>query len=270
PLWLKPFSSVKKSALLRTSEVAPMTVGSRRRPGACVLFFVALAVGAYLFPQVWRRGSSNAALEGAESQDKGQGHQGTLPAFKLGPIKNLKALSSAEAALLEDGKLVLRQEEDPTRGKGLAVRDMAATPDDVMEELIDFKGYQKKVSMCSKCTVYDQQKLKKGLEKVKVEMSSTIIPGFSFNCYFDHTIDKKGHSMIWSLDYDKRSDVDDIQGMWYVEKHPTKDGWSRVYYQIDMRLKYRIPSMLYRALSKSSLTSAVSWVKDHSEKRATR
>ena len=59
---------------------------------------------------------------------------------------------------------MLRQVEDPTRGKagastraarvclvlhvlawqGLAVRDMAATPDDVMEELLDFEHYTKK------------------------------------------------------------------------------------------------------------------------------
>eukprot|EP00435_Cladocopium_sp_Y103_P021960 s907_g5.t1 len=124
------------------------------------------------------------------------------------------------------------------------------------------------VAMCSKSVVYGTKKLKGGKEQVKVEMSSTIIPGFSFNCFFDHTVDRKGHSMIWSLDYDRRSDVDDIKGMWYVAPHPTKEGWSRVYYQIDMRLRYRVPGVLYRALSRSSLSSAVSWVKDCSEKRA--
>ncbi|CAE7470682.1 unnamed protein product [Symbiodinium necroappetens] len=166
-----------------------------------------------------------------------QGHRGTLPAFKLGPVENLKPLTSSEEKTLEQGKLVLRQEEDPTRGKGLAIRDMAATPDDVMEELLDFSTYKKKVAMCSSSIVYGRKKLRGGKEQIKVEMSSTIIPGFSFHCYFDHTADRKGHSMIWSLDYDRRSDVDDIKGMWYVEPHPTKEGWSRVYYQIDMRLR---------------------------------
>ena len=145
---------------------------------------------------------------------------------------------------------------------------MAATPDDVMEELLDFSTYKKKVAMCSSSIVYGRKKLRGGKEQIKVEMSSTIIPGFSFHCYFDHTADRKGHSMIWSLDYDRRSDVDDIKGMWYVEPHPTKEGWSRVYYQIDMRLRYKIPGVLYRALSSSSLSNAVSWVKDYSERRA--
>mmetsp|Transcript_2398 Transcript_2398/g.4383 ORF Transcript_2398/g.4383 Transcript_2398/m.4383 type:complete len:252 (-) Transcript_2398:56-811(-) len=211
-----------------------------------------------------------ASKDGEVSSDGAHEHRGSLPPFKLGPVQNFKALSAAELQTLEDGKLVLRQEEDPTRGKGLAVRDMAAKPEDVMQELVDFKSYAKKVAMCSKSTVYGQNKLGGGKEQVKVEMSSTILPGWSFHCYFDHTVDMKGRSMIWSLDYDKRSDVDDIQGMWYVEQHPSKEGWSRVYYQIDMRMRYKVPGVLYRALSKSSLSSAVSWVKDHSERRATR
>lgn len=201
---------------------------------------------------------------------EGHGHRGSLPKFQLGPPTNMKALSADELRQLEAGSLVLRQEEDSTRGKGLAIRDMHATPDDVMTELLDFSNYKKKVAMCSKSIVYGTSSLSGGKEQVKVEMSSTILPGFSFNCYFDHTVDRKRKSLIWSLDYDRKSDVDDIKGMWYVEKHPTKPGWSRVFYQIDMRLRYRIPSVLYRALAKSSLSSAVSWVKDFSERRAAR
>mmetsp|Transcript_38522 Transcript_38522/g.78888 ORF Transcript_38522/g.78888 Transcript_38522/m.78888 type:complete len:249 (-) Transcript_38522:76-822(-) len=243
---------------------------TRCRSGLCVkclAFVLVLAAAALLLPLVLK----TSEPEVADEEGKGgpaQGHRGTLPTFKLGPVENLKPLTSSEEKTLEQGKLVLRQEEDPTRGKGLAIRDMAATPDDVMEELLDFSTYKKKVAMCSSSIVYGRKKLRGGKEQIKVEMSSTIIPGFSFHCYFDHTADRKGHSMIWSLDYDRRSDVDDIKGMWYVEPHPTKEGWSRVYYQIDMRLRYKIPGVLYRALSSSSLSNAVSWVKDYSERRA--
>jgi len=229
---------------------------------------VVLALALVALGLFWHVSSSPQEEAPLEPGAPAQGHRGTLPAFKLGPIEHLKALSASEEQTLEEGKLVLRQEEDPTRGKGLAIRDMAATPDDVMEELLDFSHYNKKVAMCSKSIVYGTKKLKGGKEQVKVEMSSTILPGWSFNCYFDHTVDRKGYSMIWSLDYDRRSDVDDIKGMWYVAPHPTKEGWSRVFYQIDMRLRYRVPGVLYRALSRSSLSSAVSWVKDYSEKRA--
>ena len=244
---------------------------TRCRSSLCVkslAFVLVLASAALLLPLVLK--SSEPEVAGEDGDGPAQGHRGTLPAFKLGPVENLKPLTAAEEKTLEQGKLVLRQEEDPTRGKGLAIRDMAATPDDVMEELLDFSTYKKKVAMCSSSIVYGRKKLRGGKEQVKVEMSSTIIPGFSFHCYFDHTADRKGHSMIWSLDYDRRSDVDDIQGMWYVEPHPTKEGWSRVYYQIDMRLRYKIPGVLYRALSSSSLSNAVSWVKDYSERRASK
>lgn len=227
----------------------------------------AVAVAVLLGPKVL---SGPAAEEQEGDSSKSHEHRGVLPPFKLGPIQNFKELSAAELETLAAGKLVMRQEEDPTRGKGLAVRDMAAKPEDVMQELVDFKNYAKKVSMCSKSTVYARSGAGRGKERVKVEMSSTILPGWYFNCYFDHTVDVKGRSMIWSLDYDKRSDLDDVQGMWYVAPHPSKEGWSRVYYQIDMRLRYKVPGVLYRALSKSSLSSAVSWVKDHSERRSKR
>eukprot|EP00933_Yihiella_yeosuensis_P084060 TRINITY_DN98423_c0_g1_i1.p1 TRINITY_DN98423_c0_g1~~TRINITY_DN98423_c0_g1_i1.p1 ORF type:complete len:249 (+),score=52.55 TRINITY_DN98423_c0_g1_i1:59-805(+) len=244
---------------------------ARRCKKRYLFLVLSLLLGYAFFKQALPNSDDDVEGDGEATGSAGaHPHRGTLPAFKLGPIPNFQGFSEAEARALEEGQLVLRQQEDTTRGKGLAVRDMECSPDDVMQELVDFGTYNKKVSMCSKSTVYGKNKLSGGKEQIKVDMSSTILPGFSFNCYFDHTIDMKGHSMIWSLDYDRKSDVDDIQGMWYVEKHPTKEGWCRVFYQIDMSLGYKIPAMVYRALAKSSLSNAVSWVKSYSEQRAKR
>eukprot|EP00435_Cladocopium_sp_Y103_P047781 s132_g14.t1 len=107
---------------------------------------VVLALAACAALGLWQVSSKPQEEAPLEPGAPAQGHRGTLPAFKLGPIEHLKALSASEEQTLEDGKLVLRQEEDPTRGKGLAIRDMAATPDDVMEELLDFSNYKKKAT----------------------------------------------------------------------------------------------------------------------------
>ena len=46
-----------------------------------------------------------------------------------------------------------------------------------------------------------------------------------------HVTPKKG-AVTWQLDPDKTSDFVDVQGQWYVAKHPTKQGWSRVWYRL--------------------------------------
>lgn len=40
--------------------------------------------------------------------------------------------------------------------------------------------------------------------------------------YYDHTYVPEDDSVIWSLDYEKYSDFDDVAGHWHLEDHPTK------------------------------------------------
>ena len=40
--------------------------------------------------------------------------------------------------------------------------------------------------------------------------------------HYDHTYVPEDDSVIWSLDYEKYSDFDDVAGHWHLEDHPSK------------------------------------------------
>ena len=40
--------------------------------------------------------------------------------------------------------------------------------------------------------------------------------------YYEHTYAPDKDSLVWRLDYNKRSDFDDVAGHWHLEDHPSK------------------------------------------------
>jgi hypothetical protein len=71
--------------------------------------------------------------------------------------------------------------------------------------------------------------------------------------------------LVWTLDYDKTSDFDDVVGHWHVEPHPKKPDCTRVFYACDIKLAGAVPKPVVGFLSKSALKIATSWVKKNSE-----
>ena len=72
--------------------------------------------------------------------------------------------------------------------------------------------------------------------------------------------------MVWTLDYDKTSDFDDVSGHWHLEQHPDNPNWTRVFYACDIQLKGAVPKPVLNYLSQSALRTATGWVKKESEK----
>ena len=60
-------------------------------------------------------------------------------------------------------------------------------------------------------------------------------------------------------------DFVDVQGQWYVAKHPTKQGWSRVWYSAEVALPPWLPGPIVVQLCKTSGTKALSFVKKEAE-----
>jgi len=71
--------------------------------------------------------------------------------------------------------------------------------------------------------------------------------------------------VTWSLDYDKTSDFDDVAGHWHLQDHPTKRGYTRVFYACDIKFKNPIPGPIMNFLTKAALKNATGWVKRESE-----
>jgi hypothetical protein len=69
--------------------------------------------------------------------------------------------------------------------------------------------------------------------------------------------------LVWGLDYDKRSDFDDVSGHWHLEEN--KPGTTRVFYACDIKFIGTVPGPVMNILSKQALKQATSWVKRESE-----
>lgn len=58
------------------------------------------------------------------------------------------------------------------------------------------------------------------------------------------------NSLVWTLDYDRNSDIDDSCGFWYVVPHPTRKGASRVFYSVEVSMFDWVPGIVMDILSK--------------------
>jgi len=103
-----------------------------------------------------------------------------------------------------------------------------------------------------------------GTRTIKTKMVVGVMPGYKYECYYDHTLHPKSSSLTWSLDYDKYSDFDDVQGHWHVKSLSATR--SRVFYAADLKLKGSVPKPILNFLSKVALKESTSWVKRESEK----
>ena len=98
-----------------------------------------------------------------------------------------------------------------------------------------------------------------------IKLISFSFANVKYENYYDHTYHPSHDSVTWSLDYDKISDFDDVAGHWHLQDHPTKMGYTRVFYACDIKFKNPIPPMIMNFLTKAALKNATGWVKRESE-----
>jgi hypothetical protein len=193
-------------------------------------------------------------------------HQGLIPRLKLDGKPNIK-LSSTDLKAVEAGELWMKSKEESGIGRGIGVRDIAAPIDVVFGQISDLEAYVGKVPMLRSLKIYERKK-KSSVIIEKATYIVKVIPGYNFEYYVEHHADKKKGVVLFFLDYGRHSDFSDMQGKWYLEEHPTKAGWTRVYYQCDLKLWGYAPAIVKKLLTSKGLSSAISWVKKESEKRA--
>jgi len=193
-------------------------------------------------------------------------HQGEIPRLKMDGKPNVK-LSKKDIERIEAGYLWMQSKEEHGIGRGIGISDIAAPPDVVFGQISDLPGYVGKVPMLKSIKVYSKNK--KGQEVIeKATYVVKVIPGYNFEYYVEHHADAKKGILLFYLDYDRNSDFNDMQGKWVLEEHPTKPGWTRVYYQCDLKLWGYAPKIVKTLLTSKGLSSAIAWVKRESEKRA--
>jgi hypothetical protein len=126
-------------------------------------------------------------------------------------------------------------------------------------------AYPKMVPKTVESDVYRREHLKRGVQRIWVRMKVGF-PILKLQFYVEHHYDPSQRSMTWTLDYSRRSDLDDSVGFWYVVPHPDRPrDASRVYYSVDVSLFSWVPHFVVEFMSQQALVDATAWVKKYSE-----
>lgn len=226
------------------------------------------ALVAIVFLAAFAPNQHNVVVEGKKmDRNAGHEHRGVLTPYEPGPFGQL-SLEKKDESILGNGKPVMKQilpEEEGGAGKAVCVQDVDAPKSAVWNQILNLNDYKGKVPKVKECKNYVFKKNGDGRYTIKTKMVVGVMPGYSYENYYDHTYIPEADSLVWSLDYDKRCDFDDVAGHWHLENHPSKPGCTRVFYACDLKLKNSVPGPVMNFLSKTALKTATGWVKKESE-----
>lgn len=195
-------------------------------------------------------------------------HRGILTPYTPGPFA--MELDKSDEDTLKKGNPVMKQMEaddpdDKQGGKAICVQDVDAPKKAVWNQILDLDTYTSKVNKLKECKNYFIKSNDDGSVTIKTKMVIGVMPGYSYENYYNHNYRPDCDSVTWSLDYDKTNDFDDVAGHWHVEDHPSKPGCSRVFYACDIKFKNALPGPIVNFLQKTALKQATAWVKKESE-----
>lgn len=185
-----------------------------------------------------------------------QGHQGKLKPYTRAPAA--VKLTPAEEQRLQAGEAILRTTEGTEGGTGVAVQLIAAPPEVIWRTILSYDQYTRWVDNVESCTVYKKE------GKVWYVDMKTSVMGFESGVYTRNVVNQAEGWMAWTLDYSRKSDVDDLIGYWRVESISTTPPLSRLDYATELKVS-GVPSFLVRYLTRESLTDGTAWVKKQAE-----
>ena len=169
-------------------------------------------------------------------------------------------LTAADEAQLDKSEPVFKQTEAGKGGGGVAIRDIEASPEEVWSRILDFDAYPEMIDSVKECEVYDRDD---STIKTRIVVGAA---GMKYEYNIDHTYDaSKGH-LSWTLDDSRKNDLSSSDGYWSVAPHPTKEGWTRVYYSVDVQVGRWVPGFVAKVLRSQGLKQATEWVKAEAER----
>lgn len=175
-------------------------------------------------------------------------------------------LSAEDLRRIEAGQLWTSSSEANGIGHGVGIKDIAAPFNIVWDEISTLASYVGKVPMLRSLEVYDRS-VHRGDIVEKAAYTVNAIPGRAFEYFVEHHAAREKGILVFFLDYSRSSDFKDLYGKWYLEPHPTKLSWTRVYYQCDLLLFGLVPSYVKSLLSNTGISSAFGWLESESLKR---
>mgnify|MGYP003951744245 CR=1 FL=1 len=195
----------------------------------------------------------------ASDPNKAHANQGLLKPFTSAPAA--QTLSASDLAKLKKGDFIQRHSEGDGGGSGVAVQYIKASPEVIWSTILNYSQYKNRVKNVKSCSVY-----KRSGDDIYVDMQSSVF-GFGFGLYTRNTVKKDQGYMAWTLDYDRKSDVEDMVGYWRLESIQVSPPITKLEYSTQIKMR-GVPGFIVNYLTKDSLREGTAWVKLHSEKAA--
>ena len=241
--------------------------------------------------------ASLAGLAAASSEELPHDHQGKLSKYELGPPKIFLSGDDL-AQLREGRPVMQAAQQAGSSARRMVMVQDIKTPHDVVmgcaaprsfppipapprrtpqppnshrlspapsphraltpraRRILDFEKYDQMVSGVNHCANYAQCD-DGGLRTIKSAYQIQALH-MKFNYFMEHTYDPAQQCLTFHLDYDRKSDLDDSVGYWYVQ--PTSPDACRVYYSCECKLRGWVPGPVYDMLTKKALQRATTWV----------
>jgi coenzyme Q-binding protein COQ10 len=168
------------------------------------------------------------------------------------------ALTAKEAEQVEDGRTVQRYVRGEEDGWGVAVNLVEAPAEVVWDTILAYDRYPDWVANVTDCTVY-----KRSGDDLYVDMQMSVM-GIKKGMYTINTVKRSEGWMAWTLDYSRKSDVQDMVGYWRVEQISSNPPITRLDYSTQMKAR-GVPDWLVKLLTKKSLKDGTRWVKERAE-----
>lgn len=193
-------------------------------------------------------------------------HRGKLPKYSISPPSIM--LSDGDEEQLAQGRALTQVVVTPNPARReddrrlIMVRDIETPAWVVMDRLLDFDAYPRMIKGCELLVPYADTE-QGGVRTVKATYEIKVAH-MKLRYYMLHQIEMAQRCMVFHLDYDRQSDLDDSVGYWYVQ--PTGTSKCRVYYSCDTKLRGWVPGPVYALLDKAALKQATSWVNEEAVK----
>lgn len=176
-----------------------------------------------------------------------------------------KYLTPANIAKMEKGEVVMLDQtyvdgEGKTRGKGLAMAMVNASPDTIWKFLGDFNNYPQFMPRVTSTKTYLSSGSKKGVYFTLKVAFKTV----KYNCM--HTIDKGTRTVKWELDKSKENDIAETIGAWIIKPQGEK---SILCYTVAVDTGMAVPKVIQDYLTKKDLPNVVKAMKSRVESGGT-
>lgn len=196
------------------------------------------------------------ALAHAGDPNSPHPHQGKLAGWTGAPPTI--TLSADELTRLDQGSRIERHKKTSDGGSGIAVQYIEASPEIIWQTILSYHRYKDWVKNVDSCTVYQREG-----NDLYVDMQISVL-GFKSGIYTKNTVRKDLGYMTWTLDYSRKSDVNDLVGYWRVTPLEGWPGWSRLEYATEMVMS-GVPGFIVRYMTKDALAEGTAWVKLRAE-----